>query len=246
MSQRSRPVGARRGSSGAQRSGRRRRRVFFGAAPPHALTLSGWALVPLRAFLGFTFCFAGLQKLANPNFFNANSPSSIQAQLIASIRISPLHQLLGHLLGLAVPIGVVIALAEVAVGLGTILGLWTRLAAAGGMVLAFTLFLTVSYHSSPYYTGADIVFVFAWLPLVLAGSGGVLSLDGLIAARVAGEYDLGPPTVVPVRFALVQQVCGNYENDSCRGAKWESLQRSWLPLPVHRTGGPQEHHRERS
>ena len=172
--------------------------------------------MPLRAFLGFTFCFAGLQKLANPNFFNANSPSSIQAQLIASIRISPLHQLLGHLLGLAVPIGVVIALAEVAVGLGTILGLWTRVAAAGGMVLAFTLFLTVSYHSSPYYTGADIVFVFAWLPLVLAGSGGVLSLDGLIAARVSGEYDLGPPTVVPVRFALVQQVCGNYENDSCR------------------------------
>ena len=185
------------------------------APPPRALTLSGWALVPLRAFLGFTFCFAGLQKLANPNFFNANSPSSIQAQLIASIRISPLHELLGHLLRFAVPIGIVIALAEVAVGLGTILGLWTRVAAVGGMVLALTLFLTVSYHSSPYYTGADIVFVFAWIPLVLAGSGGVLSLDGVIAARVAGEYDLGPPTVVPVRFALVQQVCGNYENDSC-------------------------------
>jgi len=83
------------------------------------------------------------------------------------------------------------------------------------MVLAVTLFLTVSFHSSPYYTGADIVFVFAWIPLVLAGSGGVLSLDGVIGARVADEYDLGPPTVVPIRFALVQQVCGNYENDSC-------------------------------
>ena len=201
--------------SGAQRSGRRRRRVHFDAPPPRALALSGWALVPLRAFLGVTFCFAGLQKLANPNFFNANSPSSIQAQLIASIRISPLHELLGHLLRFAVPIGIVIALAELAVGLGTILGLWTRVAAAGGMVLAFTLFLTVSFHSSPYYTGADIVFVFAWIPLVLAGSGGVLSLDGVIAARVAGEYDLGPPTVVPIRFALVQQVCGHYENDCC-------------------------------
>jgi thiosulfate dehydrogenase [quinone] large subunit len=165
--------------------------------------------------LGVTFCFAGLQKLANPNFFNANSPSSIQAQMIASIRISPLHDLLGHLLRFAVPIGIVIALAELAVGLGTLLGLWTRVAAAGGMVLAFTLFLTVSFHSSPYYTGADIVFLFAWIPLVLAGSGGVLSLDSVIASRVAGEYDLGPPTVVPVRFALVQQVCGNYENDTC-------------------------------
>ena len=216
VSQRTSPEGARRGSSGTPRSGRRRRRVYFGAPPPKALALSGWALVPLRAFLGLTFCFAGLQKLANPNFFNANSPSGIQAQLIASIRTSPLHQLLGHLLGLAVPIGIMIALAELAVGLGTVLGLWTRVAAAGGMLLSVTLFLTVSFHTSPYYTGADVVFVFAWIPLVLAGSGGVLSLDGLIAARVAGEYDLGSPTVVPIRFALVQQVCGHYENDSCR------------------------------
>ncbi len=215
MSQRTRPVDAARGPAGANRSRRYRRRVRFDGPPPRALALSGWALLPLRGFLGVTFCFAGLQKLANPNFFNANSPSSIQAQLIASIRISPLHELLGHLLRIAVPIGIAIALAELAVGLGTILGLWTRVAAAGGMVLAFTLFLTVSFHSSPYYTGADIVFVFAWIPLVLAGSGGVLSLDGVIAARVAGEYDLGPPTVVPVRFAVVQQLCGHYENDTC-------------------------------
>jgi thiosulfate dehydrogenase [quinone] large subunit len=172
-------------------------------------------LLPLRAFLGFTFCFAGLQKLANPNFFDANSPSSIQAQLIASIRISPLHELLVHLLRFAVPIGITIAVAELAVGLGTLLGLWTRLAAVGGTVLAFTLFLTVSFHSSPYYTGADIVFVFAWIPLVLAGSGGVLSLDAMIAARVAGEHDLGPPAVVPLRFSIVQEVCGHYENDIC-------------------------------
>ncbi len=215
MSQRTRPVDAGRGPAGADRSRRYRRRVRFDAPPPRALALSGWALLPLRAFLGATFCFAGLQKLANPNFFNANSPSSIQAQLIASIRISPLHDLLGHLLRFAVPIGIVVALAELAVGLGAILGLWTRVAAVGGMVLAFTLFLTVSFHSSPYYTGADIVFVFAWVPLVLAGSGGVLSLDGVIAARVAGEFDLGPPTVVPVRFAVVQQLCGHYENDAC-------------------------------
>jgi Rieske Fe-S protein len=43
-----------------------------------------WALVPLRAFLGFTFCFAGLQKLANPGFLDAASPVSIQSQLAAA------------------------------------------------------------------------------------------------------------------------------------------------------------------
>ena len=191
-------------------------------------------MLPLRAFLGFTFSFAGLQKLANPNFFNANSPSSIQAQLIASIRISPLHLLLGHLLRFAVPIGIVIALAELAVGLGALLGLWTRVAAAGGIFLSLTLFLTVSYHSSPYYTGADIVFVFAWIPLLVAGSGGVLSLDGVIAARVAAENKSGPPTVVPIRFELVQQVCGNYEADTCARTGRTALRRPALPVSGRR------------
>jgi len=220
MAQRTRPV-ASAGKPQHSTDGRRRRRTRFDWPPPRPFALSGWALLPLRAFLGFTFCFAGLQKLANPNFFNANSPSSIQAQLIASIRISPLHQLLGHLLKFAVPIGVLIAVAELAVGLGALLGLWTRVAAAGGIVLSLTLFLTVSFHSSPYYTGADIVFLFAWIPLLLAGSGGVLSLDAVIAARVAAENKDGPPTVVPIRFDLVQQVCGNYDKDRCtarRGA----------------------------
>src|SRR5580692_1434010 len=189
MAQRTRPVSA-PGKARASGSGRatRQRRVRFDTPPPRASTLSGWAMLPLRAFLGFTFCFAGLQKLANPNFFNAASPSSIQAQLIASIRISPLHPLLGHLLRFAVPIGILIAVAELAVGLGTLLGLWTRVAAAGGALLALVLFLTVSFHSSPYYTGADIVFLFAWTPLLLAGSGGAVSADALIANRVAGEY----------------------------------------------------------
>jgi thiosulfate dehydrogenase [quinone] large subunit len=221
MAQRTRGVASKRTPGHAPRAGaggpgsRRRRRTRFDAPPPRPFALSGWALLPLRAFLGFTFCFAGLQKLANPNFFDANSPSSIQAQLIAATRISPLHLLLGHLLRFAVPIGVVIALAELAVGLGALLGLWTRVAAAGGIVLSLTLFLTVSFHSSPYYTGADIVFLFAWIPLLLAGAGGVLSLDAVIAARVAAENSSGPPVLVPIRFELVQQVCGNYEADTC-------------------------------
>src|SRR5947199_24599 len=56
-------------------------------------------------------------------------------------------------------------------------------AAAGGLVLALMLFLTVSFHASPYYTGSDIVFVFAWTPLLLAGAGDVLSVDGVLRRR---------------------------------------------------------------
>ena len=141
------------------------------------------ALLPLRAFLGFTFCFAGLQKLANPGFFEASNPGSIQAQLAGAVRRSPIHLLISPLTHLAIPLGLLIAFAELAVGLGTLLGLWQRLAAAGGVALSLMLFLAVSFHSSPYYTGADIVFAFAWTPLLLAGAGPVLSADAMIAAR---------------------------------------------------------------
>ena len=140
------------------------------------------ALVPLRAFLGFTFCFAGLQKLANPGFLDASNPASIQAQLAGAVRSSPVHALIAPLAHHAVALGVLIACGELAVGLGTLAGLWGRVAAAGGLVLSLMLFLTVSFHASPYYTGSDIVFAFAWTPLVLAGSG-VLSADAFLRRR---------------------------------------------------------------
>ncbi len=145
----------------------------------------GRVLLPLRAFLGFTFCFAGLQKLANPRFFDASDPASIQAQLAGAGRRSPVHALISPLGHVAVPLGIIIALGELAVGVGTLLGFRARLAAAGGIVLSLLLFLTVSFHSSPYYTGADIVFAFAWTPLLLAGTSTVLSLDAILADRAA-------------------------------------------------------------
>ena len=154
---------------------------------PAAADVLGRALLPLRAFLGFTFCFAGLQKLANPRFFDAANPASIQAQLAGAARRSPVHALISPLAHIAVPLGILIALGELAVGVGTLLGLRARLAAAGGLILSLMLFLTVSFHSAPYYTGADIVFAFAWTPLLLAGSGSVLSLDVVIRDRAAKQ-----------------------------------------------------------
>jgi len=153
------------------------------APDPGRPDLLGWALLPLRAFLGFTFCFAGPQKLADPGFFRAGDPASIQAQLAGAVLRSPVRALISPLTHVAVLLGAAIAAAELAVGLGTLLGLWQRLAAAGGIALSLMLFLTVSFHSSPYYTGSDIVFAFAWTPLLLAGAGPVLSADAVIAAR---------------------------------------------------------------
>jgi thiosulfate dehydrogenase (quinone) large subunit len=170
--------------------------------PGSVLTPAGWALLPLRAFLGFTFCFAGLQKLANPAFFDAANPASIQAQMAGAARRSPIHALISPLAHHAALIGAVIALGEVAVGVGALLGLLTRIAAIGGLLLSFNLFLAVSFHTSPYYTGSDIVFVFAWMPFIIAG-GGLFSLDALVANVVATRQSWsGAPIDVDRRRVL--------------------------------------------
>src|SRR5260221_14440205 len=119
---------------------------------PDGIIANGWYLLPLRLFLGVTFLFAGLQKLANPDFFRSSSPVSIHAQLIGADRASPIHGLLSHLVSIAPAVGLMIALGEVAVGLGTLVGLWMRVASVAGMALSFGLFLTAGFHSSPYYT----------------------------------------------------------------------------------------------
>jgi thiosulfate dehydrogenase [quinone] large subunit len=177
--------------------------------------MAEWALMPLRLFLGVTFIYAGLQKLANPNFFRAASPISIQAQLIASSHTSPLRLLLTHLIPAAKPIGIVISFAELAVGLGVLLGLWTRIAAIGGALLSLSLFLTVSFHTSPYFTGADIVFLFAWLPFIVAGGGTRLSVDAWIAKRASTREGVASPELVAIPFATVQSICGNFHEGSC-------------------------------
>ena len=72
------------------------------------------------------------------------------------------------------------------------------------------LFLTVSFHASPYFTGADIVFFFAWMPLIIAGGGTRLSLDAWIQRRVARKAGQPSPELVAIPFSTVQAICGNY------------------------------------
>jgi len=142
----------------------------------------GWVLLPLRAFLGFTFCYAGLQKLANPDFFNAGSPGSVQHQMSMLAATSPIGPLVDLSLRSGPLVGILIAVGELAIGVGTLLGLRARWAAAAGAVLALTFFLTVSWNTTPYYYGADIVFLFAWTPFITMGAGG-----GALHGRMAGR-----------------------------------------------------------
>ncbi len=151
--------------------------------PPARSSLPFDGLLPLRAFLGVTFVFAGLQKLADRNFLRAGAPGSIQSQLSSAIHSSPVPWLASASAHAPVAVGLAVAFGELAVGLGVLLGLWTRVAAAGGMVLSLSFFLLVSFHTWPYYYGSDIAFLLAWSPFVLTG-GGQVSLDAWVERRV--------------------------------------------------------------
>ncbi len=186
-------------------------------------------LVPLRLFLGVTFVYAGLQKLADKWFFKASAPSSLQSQLHAAARTSPVGGLVGPLQHHAVIVGLLIAFGELASGVGTLIGLWTRVAAVAGALLSFGFLLTVSWHSRPYYYGADVVFLFAWTPLIIAGAG-PLSLDAIVADRTRAE--LGVATAVPVTigFDTVQRLCGYYDKGRCRAQHGRKCRAAGCPV----------------
>ena len=141
------------------------------------------ALLPLRLFLGGTFVYAGIQKLSDPGFLHSEAPTYIGTQLRGFADGTPGGLLLEPALSHPELAGVAVALLETAIGVLVLLGFLTRIAAAAGLALNLVLFLTASWHTSPYFLGADIVFVFAWLPLVLSGAEGQPTIRDALARR---------------------------------------------------------------
>jgi thiosulfate dehydrogenase [quinone] large subunit len=166
-------------------------------ARPHSwwadTRLSGRVLLFLRLFLGVTFVYAGIQKLTDPQYFNPAATGFIGKQIMAFAHGSPINSFLMHVvLPHAVFFGALVALGEIAIGIGTLLGLLFRPAVFFGMLLSLMFFLSASWHVYPYFYGADIVFFFAWTPLLLAGprGSGLPSIDALLVPRIL--MDMSP------------------------------------------------------
>jgi thiosulfate dehydrogenase [quinone] large subunit len=146
----------------------------------------GRVMLPLRVFLGVTFVYAGLVKLADPAFLDSAAAGSLVEQLHGFARDSPLAPLITTIaIPLATPIGVLIAVGEIAVGLGALLGLCGRLTAWGGFTISALFFLTASWATRPYFYGPDLPYAAGWLTLALAGDGGYHVFRGRSFARRA-------------------------------------------------------------
>lgn len=140
-------------------------------APSHRATrpamVEGWLSQPwplriLRAFLGGTFVFAGMQKFLDPNFLHAGTPDFVGTQLTNFAQVSPIRGLLLALDHAPVLTGIAAALTETAVGLATLLGIAPLAAAAAGMAISLVLFLSATWHVHPYFLGSDSVYAVAW------------------------------------------------------------------------------------
>ncbi|MFD8823430.1 DoxX family membrane protein [Streptomyces sp. NPDC059605] len=145
------------------------------------------ALLPLRIFLGVTFVYAGLDKLTDGSFFHASGQGSIGETLHAVRDSSAIPALVDLALKSPGGFGYAIAIGELLVGLGTLLGLWARIAALGGALISLSLWLTVSWQVEPYYLGNDLAYLMAWLPLLLAGAP-TFSVDALLKGRRRGSF----------------------------------------------------------
>jgi len=150
-------------------------------------SILGWAVLPLRLFLGITFIYSGIQKLTDPQYFHPSAARYIGNQIAAYAGGSPIHS---FLVNVAEPhamlVGALVAYGELAIGLGALFGLLLRPAAFCGMLLNILFFLSATWRVYPYFYGSDIVFIFCWITLLIAGpSSSVLpSLDTLLAARL--------------------------------------------------------------
>ncbi|MBO1418129.1 Rieske (2Fe-2S) protein [Streptomyces sp. FH025] len=164
---------------------------------------SRYALLPLRLFLGVTFVYAALDKLSDAHYLaGAGDPASFVSQTRAARAGSPISFLLGTALDHPTLFALAIAFGELAVGLGTLLGLWGRVAALGGVLLNLSLWLTISWNVSPYYLGNDLGYLLAWTPLLLAGTP-YLSVDGYLARRADRDRVRGLSEEHVKRRALV-------------------------------------------
>ena len=141
-----------------------------------APTPAQYALLSLRLFLGVTFAYAGIDKLTDPDF-----PGSM-GDLLQSIPNAAAPWLLDLALNHPEAFGYTIAFGELAVGLGALAGLLTRLVAFGGALISLSFWLTISWDVGPYYYSQDVPYLVAWISLLIAGAQ-VYSLDAVRARR---------------------------------------------------------------
>jgi len=121
----------------------------------------------LRLFLGLTWVYAGWDKASDPGFLAKGAPTYIGSQLAAYAQSSPIGSILNHAVEHAAFVGIFVMLSEFAIGFATLLNVAPTSAAFGGFAMATGLWLSSSFHTSPYFLASDSAYAILWLAYLL-------------------------------------------------------------------------------
>ena len=171
-----------------------------------------WPLRVMRLWLGATWIYAGWDKASDPGFLTSGSPTFIGSQLAAYAQNSPIDFLLNKILDHATQVGILVMVAEFAIGFATLLWIAPTWAAFGGFVMSISLWLSSSWNVQPYFMASDSAYAILWLTyfLFLYGSRrksnisidrrGFIRVSSIAALTVAG---VGLGRLFPQKAAAV-------------------------------------------
>ena len=121
----------------------------------------------LRIFLGVTWIYAGWDKASDSGFLSKGAPTFIGTQLAAFSQNSPIGGLLQHGIEHATQVGIFVMLTEFAIGFATLLFIAPASAALGGFAMSTGLWLSSSFHTTPYFLASDTAYAILWLVYLL-------------------------------------------------------------------------------
>jgi thiosulfate dehydrogenase [quinone] large subunit len=160
-----------------------------------------WAIRVLRAWLSFTWIYAGWDKATDSGFLTKGSSSFIGDQLIGYSTNSPVGWLFNSLAEQATAVGAFVIFSEFAIGLATLLWIAPTSAAFGGFIMSIVLWLASTFYVSPYFLGSDTAYAILWLVYFLTLVGNRRTVD--IALDRRGAIRVGALSVAAIASALV-------------------------------------------
>jgi Rieske Fe-S protein/uncharacterized membrane protein YphA (DoxX/SURF4 family) len=126
-----------------------------------------WPLRIMRFWLGVTWIYAGWDKASDSGFLTSGSPTFIGTQLAAYAQNSPIDFLLNKLLDHAMQVGILVMVAEFAIGFATLLWIAPTWAAFGGFLTSLFLWLSSTWNIQPYFLASNSVYTVLWLSYFL-------------------------------------------------------------------------------
>jgi thiosulfate dehydrogenase [quinone] large subunit len=160
-----------------------------------------WAIRVLRAWLSFTWIYAGWDKATDPGFLTKGATGFIGDQLIAFSTNSPVSWLFSNLSEYAVAVGLFVIFSEFAVGIATLLWIAPTSAAFGGFLTSIILWLASTFYVSPFFLASNTAYAILWLVYFLTLVGNRRTVDVALDRR--GAIRIGALSVGAIAAALV-------------------------------------------